>query len=202
MTTPPPGNRSARAAGFLLLGIAAIALVIGVITLFGGSGKDNAGPTPSPSTTTTSAAPPTSPQPPPSTSVKPPPASTSSSTPPPATTTTTTAKPPPHTSAPPSTHAQPVRIYNNSTIHGLAAQAAKDIRGGGWNVVEVGNYSQGIIATATVYYRPGTAEEAAARELARTYGLRVEPRFAGIQAASPGVIVIVTNDYTGKPGKG
>lgn len=198
MTTPPPGNRSARAAGFLLLGIAAIALVIGVITLFGGSGDNNAGPTPTPSSTTTSTTPPPSTQPPPTTSVKPPPSTTT--TPPPAT--TTTVKPPPHTAAPPSTHAQPVRIYNNSTIKGLAAQAAKDIRGGGWNVVEVGNYSQGIIATATVYYRPGTPEEAAARELAQTYGLRVEPRFAGIQAASPGVIVIVTNDYTGKPGKG
>ena len=95
-----------------------------------------------------------------------------------------------------------MRIYNNSRIKNLAAQAASDIRAGGWNVVEVGNYSQGIIATATVYYRPGTAEEAAARELGATYGLRVEPRFEGIKDASPGVIVIVTNDYTGHPGKG
>jgi hypothetical protein len=110
--------------------------------------------------------------------------------------------PPPSTAQPPSTRLQPVRIYNNSTIKGLAARAANDFRNGGWKVVEVGNYSQGIIATATVYYRPGTAEEAAAREMARTYGMRVEPRFAGIQSASPGVIVIVTNDYTGKPGKG
>ena len=199
MTTPAPGNRSARAAGFLLLAIAAIALVIGVISLFGGGGGDQAGPTPTPSSTAPSpTVPPTSQQPPPTTSAKPPTSTTTK--PPPAT--STTAKPPPHTSAQPSTHAQPVRIYNNSTIKGLAAQAAKDIRGGGWNVVEVGNYSQGIIATATVYYRPGTAEEAAARELAQKYGLRVEPRFAGIQAASPGVIVIVTNDYTGHPGKG
>jgi LytR cell envelope-related transcriptional attenuator len=200
MTTPAPGNRSARAAGFLLLGVAAIALVIGVITLFGGgSDGDQAGPKPPPSSTTAPPPGPTTSQaPPPSTSVKPPPTST---TKPPAST-TTTAKPPPHTNAPPSTHAQPVRIYNNSTIKGLAKRAADDIRGGGWKVVEVGNYSQGIIATATVYYRPGTDEEAAARELARTYGLRVEPRFAGLQAASPGVIVIVTNDYTGKPGKG
>lgn len=197
MTAPAPGNRSARAAGFLLLGIAAIALVIGVISLFGGSGDDKAGPTPSPSSTTT--APPTSAKPPPSTSVKPPPATTTTKPPP---VTTTTAKPPSHTAAPPSTHAQPVRIYNNSTIKGLAKRAEADFRRGGWNVVEVGNYSQGIIATATVYYRPGTAEEAAARDLARTYGMRVEPRFAGIQSASPGVIVIVTNDYTGKPGKG
>ena len=197
MTTPAPGNRSARAAGFLLLGVAAIALVLGVISLFGGGGDGQAAtPTQPSSTTAQSPAPPPTSAPPASTSARPPASTTTK--PPPATTTT---KPSPPASTQPPTHAQPVRIYNNSTIKGLAARAADDIRRGGWNVVEVGNYSQGIIATATVYYRPGTAEEAAARELAQTYGLRVEPRFAGIQDASAGLIVIVTNDYTGKPGK-
>jgi hypothetical protein len=91
----------------------------------------------------------------------------------------------------------PVRVYNNSTIQGLATRAAQDFRQAGWPVEEVGNYPHGIIPTSTVYYRPGTDEEAAARALGEQFGLRVQPRFEGLQDASPGLIVIVTNDYGG-----
>ncbi|HVL82783.1 MAG TPA: LytR C-terminal domain-containing protein [Pseudonocardia sp.] len=89
----------------------------------------------------------------------------------------------------------PLRVYNNSTIRGLADEGAADFRAAGWTVTEVGNYSDGIIPTSTVYYRAGTAEKAAAETLGREFGLRVEPRFAGIKDANPGVIVILTKDY-------
>ena len=89
----------------------------------------------------------------------------------------------------------PVRVYNNSTITGLAARAANDFRADGWQVAQVANYPSGIIATSTVYYRPGTAEQSAASSLASAFGLRAEPRFSGIDDATPGLIVIVTNDY-------
>lgn len=89
----------------------------------------------------------------------------------------------------------PIRVYNNSTIKGLASRAAADFRRAGWRVDEVGNYPHGIIPTSTVYFTPGTAEEAAAQALGREFGLRVEPRFEGIRNASPGLIVIVTRDY-------
>jgi hypothetical protein len=89
----------------------------------------------------------------------------------------------------------PVRVYNNSTIGGLAAEVREDLAARGWNVVEIGNYSAGNIPTSTVYFRPGTDEESAARALAEDFGMRVEPRFDGIADASPGVIVIVTKDY-------
>nr|WP_239028606.1 LytR C-terminal domain-containing protein [Pseudonocardia acidicola] len=89
----------------------------------------------------------------------------------------------------------PLRVYNNGTIHGLAAQAAQDFRNSGWTVTAEGNYPSGIISTSTVYYRPGTDEQAAAQLLGSQFGLRVEPRFAGLDDASPGLIVIVTNDY-------
>jgi hypothetical protein len=46
-----------------------------------------------------------------------------------------------------------------------------------------------------VYFRPGTEEEASAKALAERFGMRVNPRFEGIEHASPGIIVIVTNDY-------
>jgi hypothetical protein len=89
----------------------------------------------------------------------------------------------------------PLRVYNNSTVAGLAARAAEDFRNAGWPIEEVGNYPQGVIPTTTVYYRPGTDEEAPARALAQQFGMRVNPRFEGMQNATPGIIVIVTNDY-------
>jgi hypothetical protein len=90
---------------------------------------------------------------------------------------------------------EPLRIYNNSKIQGLAARAAGDFREAGWSVAEIGGYPGAVIPTSTVYYRPGTSEQTAAETLAAQFGLRSEPRFAGIQDATPGLIVILTNDY-------
>jgi hypothetical protein len=95
----------------------------------------------------------------------------------------------------PAVFRQPLRVYNNSTIKGLAARAAEDFRGDGWTVDAVANYPYGNIPTSTVYYRPGTSEQAAAEAVGSDFGMRVEPRFAGLDDATPGVIVIVTNDY-------
>ncbi|WP_197318832.1 LytR C-terminal domain-containing protein [Saccharomonospora sp. NB11] len=91
----------------------------------------------------------------------------------------------------------PVRVYNNSTIKGLASRAGDDLGSLGWDVVETGNYSAGVIPRSTIYYRPGTEEEAVAHSLGETFGMRVEPRFDGIADASPGLIMIVTKDYAG-----
>ena len=91
----------------------------------------------------------------------------------------------------------PVRVYNNSTITGLASKASDAVRGNGWTVAETGNYSSGTIPTTTVYFRPGTEEEASAKELAEVLRARVEPRFDGIQSAAAGIILIVTNDFQG-----
>ncbi|WP_026423001.1 LytR C-terminal domain-containing protein [Actinokineospora inagensis] len=193
--------RTARVAGLTLLAVAAASAVIGVITLFdGGGGQPTAQP---PAATTTTAQLP----PPATTAASPAPTSAQAPTTQQSTTqqptTTTAAAPPPATTVPPGTQPQstgPLRIYNNSTIPRLAADAAKDIRNAGWTVTEVGNYAeqangQGRIATTTVYYEPGTTEEADAHTLAARFGFRVEERFAGIKSASPGLILIVTNDY-------
>jgi hypothetical protein len=204
MSSPesPSSSHPARAAGFALLGVALVALVIGVFTLFSGGDGDQT------ATGTSSSQPPavgTSESAPAS-----PPASPSTSTEPPASTApqTTTTTPPPETSAPAPTGAAtppgqpvaakpPVRVYNNSTIVGLAAKATDDVKRSGWDVAETGNYSQGQIPTTTVYYRPGTEEEESAKALAGLLQARVEERFEGIEAAHAGIIVIVTNDYRG-----
>ncbi|HWO65092.1 MAG TPA: LytR C-terminal domain-containing protein [Umezawaea sp.] len=205
MSSPdsPSTSHPARAAGFALLGVALVALVIGVFTLFtGGDDGDQSATGPS-----SSQQPPASGNP--SESVAPPASgeSPAASTPAP---TTTTETPPPATSAPVQTGAEtpppggqptvakpPVRVYNNSTISGLAAKAAEDVERSGWSVAETGNYPQGQIPTTTVYYRPGTEEEESAKALAAVMQARVEARFDGIQAAHDGIIVIVTNDYKG-----
>ncbi|MGQ0716023.1 MAG: LytR C-terminal domain-containing protein [Pseudonocardiales bacterium] len=87
-----------------------------------------------------------------------------------------------------------VRVYNNSTISGLAARAAEDLTAAGWTVVEVGNYARGTIPTTTAYYQDGTDRDDA-EALGAEFGMRVESRFPGIANAGPGLIVIVTNDY-------
>jgi hypothetical protein len=172
-----------------------VALVIGLITLFGSNGDGeadggNGDQPPASETSSSSEEPPGSETAPPSesTSAPAPPPPTTTTAPPGGTTTTTSPTPGPEKSV-------PVRVYNNSTIKGLAAEAAEDLAAAGWTVAEVGNYSAGRIPTTTVYYTPGTAEEAAARALGEEFGMRVEDRFAGIRDANPGVIVIVTNDY-------
>jgi hypothetical protein len=205
MTTPDSGStRPGRIAGVALLGLAAVALVIGLVTALGGNGDGRAdggkGEPPS-SRTTEITGPPSSTSGRPTT--KPPTSKPSTSRPPATTTTTGQVQPPPggDGNGEP-TKSVPVRVLNNSTVKGLARRAADDLKADGWNVVDTGNYSGGVISTTTVYYRPGTEEEATARAIAAQFGMRVEARFDGIKDASPGVIVIVTNDYGNGGGDG
>jgi LytR cell envelope-related transcriptional attenuator len=206
MSTPQPTSpepSTLRVVGLTLLGLAAIALIIGLLTILGGNGDGVAEPTP-----TTSGQPGSSDErPPPSSS-----SGTATSKPSESSgAATTTTTPPGESSAatpPPGGDgngepgkAEPVRVYNNSTISGLANQAAADLRAVGWNVVEVGNYPSGTIPTTTAYYRPGTAEQEAAEDIADDFGMRVEKRFTGLGVYPAGVIVIVTNDYQGVGGK-
>ncbi|MGH3977622.1 MAG: LytR C-terminal domain-containing protein [Pseudonocardiaceae bacterium] len=213
MSTPDAtgSGRPLRTAGLALLGVAALSLIIGLVSLVvGGNGAPTAGQAPSGPAATTTAGP---------------------GIPDGATATATSQAPtPPSSPARPGATAVPrpgvpgpgvpgpgvpgtgtdvgagigggkgeiraaVRVYNNSTIRGLAAQAADDLTAAGWPVIEVGNYSAGRIPTTTVYYEPGTGQQDPAEQIGQQFGMRVEPRFAGIRDASPGVIVIVTNDY-------
>ncbi|MCE7009134.1 LytR C-terminal domain-containing protein [Kibdelosporangium philippinense] len=194
MTNPEQAGptRPARLAGLGLIALALIALVIGLIQLLGGGDSDQAAPPPASSE---SQPPPPPPSETPTTPPPAPPTTGTTTTPPPATTTSSTPPPAPPTQAP--NRSEPVRVYNNSFIEGLAERAANDFRAGGWNVVDTGPH-QGKVPVTTVYYRPGTAEEAQAKELAQQFGLRPEPRFEGIKDASPGIIVIVTREYNPK----
>ncbi|MBN6034942.1 LytR C-terminal domain-containing protein [Amycolatopsis sp. 195334CR] len=205
-------GRPLRLAGLVLIGLALVAAVAGGVTaLSGGNGGDTAAPTstPPPGDSGSAQNPPPSevPPSPPASSEVPPPSSAAPPTPPASTPPPGEPVPPPAPGGTPEDQAAAkwvtVRVYNNSTIHGLAARAGDDFRAQGWNVAETSNYSGGIIPTTTAYFRPGVAdEETAARALGAAFGMRVEPRFEGIAGSSGGVIVIVTNDYRGATTKG
>ena len=92
----------------------------------------------------------------------------------------------------------PVRVYNNSTISGLADDVAGTLRGSGADVKEVGNYSEGNVPTSGVYYGEGAGEKAEAERIAGELGIEARPRFEGLGDAAPGVIVIVTQDMQGR----
>ena len=209
MTEPAPsgGPSPLRVGGLALLGAGAVAALIGLATLLpGGSSTTTPSattPPPVPTAAPTAAATPgatVAAQPAPTVPAAVPTVgpTVAIAAPPPA-------APPPAAPAPAAPQAGagggnavargPVRVYNNSTVTGLAARAANDFRADGWQVGQVSNYSQGVIPTSTVYYRPGTAEQTAATRIASEFGLRTEPRFSGIDDATPGLIVIVTNDY-------
>ncbi|NMH95076.1 LytR C-terminal domain-containing protein [Pseudonocardia bannensis] len=202
-----------RIGGFALLGVGVIAGVIGLATLAtgGNGGPSVAAPTSAEASGSAAAEPPAAAAPSPTGEV---PLPSFAATP------TAGIAAPPSTSPPPAAGSGdpagsaapgggiaaprgggapvvrvPLRVYNNSTITGLAARAAEDFRSSGWAVESVANYPSGIIPTSTVYYRPGTNELAAAQSLGNQFSMRVEPRFEGLGDASPGLIVIVTNDY-------
>jgi hypothetical protein len=208
VTEPAPsgGPSPLRVGGLALLGAGAVAALIGLATLLpGGSSTTTPAattPPPAPTAAPTAAATPGA-------TVAAQPAPTVPAAVPTVGPTVAIAAPPPAAPAPAPAPAAPqagtgggsaaargpVRVYNNSTVTGLAARAANDFRADGWQVGQVSNYSQGVIPTSTVYYRPGTAEQTAATRIASEFGLRTEPRFSGIDDATPGLIVIVTNDY-------
>jgi hypothetical protein len=206
VTSPAPsgGSSPLRIGGLALIGVGAVAGLIGVASLIGG-GTSSATEA-APATTTVAPAPetpaPAVPAPAPTSAAAAPTTSADGAVPVPSFSATPTAAAPRTTTAPtttaPKVAKSALRVYNNSTITGLAARAAADFRASGWPVDAVANYPQGVIPSTTVYYRPGTAEQASAESLAAAFGMRSEARFQGLDEATPGLIVIVTNDFKGK----
>lgn len=185
--------RPARLAGFILLGVAVVAVGLGIFALADSAAgqTSTSGPT-SQVTAPETFTPTTTKSTPPKTTTAAP-----STTPSPTTTVpagpTTTVIPPP--SGPPAPPPVQVRVYDNGTIPKAGARAAADLTNDGFDVVQVANYAQGNIPTTTVYYTPGIqGEQDTAQAIGQKFKWRVQPRFPGIADASPGVIVIITND--------
>ncbi len=90
----------------------------------------------------------------------------------------------------------PLVVLNNTTVPGLAAQAAASFRTGGWTVTSEGNYQNSIPSTCA-YFDPSVAgAQAAARALQAQFpGIkRVQPKFPGLPAGP--IVVILTPGYS------
>jgi pyruvate/2-oxoglutarate dehydrogenase complex dihydrolipoamide acyltransferase (E2) component len=177
--------------------LAVVAIVGGLLVLFGTRGDDSvadakpadqtSSPTPKPSTTPTSA-PTTAPSSAPTSapvetpSVKP-------STPPVETPVVPPSKP---VTIPPSERPA-VEVYNNTPRKGLAEDVAIRARQTGWVVAGRDNW-HGKIATSTVYYPPGMQAEAG--QLARDIGIS-STKEALPNMKKDRLSVILTTDYTG-----
>jgi hypothetical protein len=105
----------------------------------------------------------------------------------------------PPTLPPPALVRAPLTVLNNTTQPGLAEVAAARFAAAGWPIALVGNFA-GRIPSTTVYYAPGDAsQQRAAQALAGQFrGIhRVMPRYSGLPPTPPGLVVVLTQDWTG-----
>ncbi len=186
------GPFGARLVGAVCAVAGVALLVVGLITLRG-KPPDGGRPPGSVTTTTTTTSSTATASSAPSTAGTPTPTRTTAapSTPPPPTATRTTPRP-----APPPR--PPLTVLNNSVQPGLAEVAAARFSAGGWQVALVGNFA-GRIPSTTVYYTPGDpAQQRAAQVLAAQFrGIhRILPRYSGLPPTPPGLVVVVTRDWT------
>lgn len=94
------------------------------------------------------------------------------------------------------TGALPLIVLNNTTISGLAAQAAHRFEAGGWTVTRFGNLTNNILSTVA-YYDPSVAKaKPTALALQRQYPTikRVVPKFPELPAGP--IVVVLTPDYS------
>jgi hypothetical protein len=120
----------------------------------------------------------------------------------PPTTSTSPSVPPKHTANPPpvkpkpkpdQTAMAPVRVYNSTTITGLAHHVASAVEARGWDVIDVGNVS-GASSLTTLYYAPGL--KAAAQHLANEFsGIRQVVSAQSASISFSGLTLILTADW-------
>nr|WP_046441451.1 LytR C-terminal domain-containing protein [Corynebacterium kutscheri] len=92
-----------------------------------------------------------------------------------------------------------VHVLNNSTISGLAAQVADQLRAQGTQIGEVGNYPDSVVPENTVYYSPQLpGAERAAQELAARVNAVALPRDPALpsETADPATLVLVLAGQT------
>ena len=96
----------------------------------------------------------------------------------------------------------PLVVLNNSTIGGLAQQAAQRFEAGGWTVTRYGNYTNNIESTCAYYDPSVPGAKAAATALQRQFPTiqRVRRKFAPTPGAQPlpsgPVVVVLTSGYS------
>ena len=179
---------------------AVVAIVAGLLVLFGTRGHDNTAdassgatspkPSAKPSTIAASVPEPSSKPTAPTTTPATSPSQAPSSTP---TTSEVTQPPATEPTTIPAAERPAAEIYNNTPRKGLADSVAGRARQAGWSVAGADNW-HGKIAESTVYYPPGML--VAANQLARDIGVG-RTKGALDNMKKDRLTVILTSDYTG-----
>jgi hypothetical protein len=104
--------------------------------------------------------------------------------------TLTTSRMAPKTSPRPAAKSD-VRVYNISGHEGVAGRTADQLKGGGYNVTEVGNMSLPHVSATTVYFGKAPGERETADAIGQLLKVPVEPRIPEVADEPPGVIVVV-----------
>lgn len=146
--------------------LATVAVVAGLLVLFGGGNGDRTGDDPAAADVEA-----TTPEP------------TAEATPTPA------AEP---VTAPPQVRV-PVGILNNTDITGLAGRAEQRLEAGGWDVPAIDTYTSGEVSETTVFYPAGMQDAAEALAAQFPEIARVEPRLPNL--TSDWLVLIVAEDY-------
>jgi hypothetical protein len=93
----------------------------------------------------------------------------------------------------------PVTVLNATDVNGLAASVAGVIKAGGWETTPVGAYTAKDVATSTVYFTQGDAQQQqAAQALVTQFPQLHGPaaRFFDVPGnAAPGLVVVVTGEW-------
>ncbi len=209
LAAPRPRGEQGQVLSSLVAVAAVVAIVAGLLVLFGTRGSDSKADEPagaSPKASTKPSAGPSTvgasvprPSTKPSTEATSAPPVAPSSTPP---STAPTSQPPATTQ--PTQPTQPVTIpaeerpaievYNNTPTKGLADTVASRARQAGWTVSGSPDNWHGKIAESTVYYPPGMLD--AANLLARDLGIG-RSKGALDNMKKDRLTVILTSDYTG-----
>lgn len=204
--TTPKGERG-QVLSSLVAVAAVVAIVAGLLVLFGTRGHDSladepAGantpkPSAKPSTIAASvpkpSSKPTAPATTPATTRSQVPSSTQTSAPTTAPTSEPTQPPATQPTTIPAAERPAAEIYNNTPRKGLADSVAGRARQAGWSVAGADNW-HGKIAESTVYYPPGMLD--AANQLARDIGVG-RTKGALDNMKKDRLTVILTSDYTG-----
>jgi hypothetical protein len=183
---------------------AVVAIVAGLLVLFGTRGHDSKADEPSGTASKPAGKPSTKPSSGPSTIAASIPRPSESTTPPKVTPSTAPSSQPPSSAPtqPPAT--QPVTIpveerpaievYNNTPRKGLADEVAGRARQAGWTVAGSPDNWHGKVAESTVYYPPGMLD--AANQLAHDIGVG-RSKGALDNMKKDRLTVILTSDYAG-----
>jgi hypothetical protein len=107
------------------------------------------------------------------------------------TVTSTTSSSPTSATSPPANQAD-VRVYNISSMEGVAGRTRDELTAAGFRVTEVGNLTVPDVPATTVYYTDADDEHATADAVGQKLGAPVEPRIPALNDQPPGVIVLVT----------